>query len=243
VYLTDADRSQLADQWKSTFSESSALAKKPFVLAHTKEVSSKELEEFQDSVIVQEFKMEILMAPCSITPLDDFVHKFSEAYKNLETVEMLHKLKIKEKRSSYVPIPLDFGPDPMKGVASLTRIAKLPTPSFTVESSSSKPASYKLSKSVLDCIPSKKWHLGSTDISKGRIKSYRLLTQKQALKRVYEIELDVSDIKDWDWKPCDAFGVVPPNSESIVEYLLERLKLERDWVYNVSSAKTDGESL
>lgn len=62
------------------------------------------------------------------------------------------------------------------------------------------------------------------------------LTTSDAVKRTLEVELDIG--KDGHFEPGDAFGVLAPNNEQLVQAILARLNASTDQLY-----KLDGENL
>lgn len=58
-------------------------------------------------------------------------------------------------------------------------------------------------------------------VLKAPITAVRCLTTEDALKRTLHVELDVKD--QLEFEPGDAFGVIAPNDESLVEAVIERL--------------------
>lgn len=59
----------------------------------------------------------------------------------------------------------------------------------------------------------------------------RCLTTADALKRTLHVELDVGD--EFDFEPGDAFGVIAPNDETLVEALVSRLTSSTEEGYQV----------
>lgn len=61
-----------------------------------------------------------------------------------------------------------------------------------------------------------------------RVTSFSVLSQPGALKRVYSVKVDVSLLKDWNWMPGDAFGILPENDTEVVRHALDLLSLEHE---------------
>lgn len=65
---------------------------------------------------------------------------------------------------------------------------------------------------------------------KAEIVSSRCLTAPGALKPTYAVKLGGEALRDWDWMPGDAFGILCLNDPEIVEYALGRLQVDPEAV-------------
>ncbi|KAG1048724.1 hypothetical protein G6F43_008906 [Rhizopus delemar] len=63
------------------------------------------------------------------------------------------------------------------------------------------------------------------------------LSTADAVKRTLEVELDVGD--DVDFQPGDAFGVVAPNDEELVQAILNRLSIQKEHFHDLYSVEGD----
>ena len=66
------------------------------------------------------------------------------------------------------------------------------------------------------------------------ISKVRTLTGPKALKKVLEITLDIQRL-NWKYQSGDSFGLLCPNPDELVYNLLNRLNLEKDHTFEVSS--------
>lgn len=72
------------------------------------------------------------------------------------------------------------------------------------------------------------------DPFESRIVSSKLLTHGDAIKPVYAVQLDVSSLKDWEFMPGDAFGILPENDSEVVQFALQRLGIDPQTVLQLS---------
>ncbi|KND01446.1 uncharacterized protein SPPG_03250 [Spizellomyces punctatus DAOM BR117] len=131
--------------------------------------------------------------------------------------------------TSCTPVPIVVSKAALESATQLTNVAKIPTEYLDVElEDQGRP----IEKSViLPCLIRDTQIIGSpfdytaANPFKAKIAGVRCLTGPKALKRVLEIELNITGL-GWEYAPGDAFGIVCPNPDGLVLPLLKRLSLE-----------------
>ena len=137
----------------------------------------------------------------------------------------------------YAPTRIALGEDPLSNVTQLSNLAKLSPLSLKVSFLEDlvRPASE--SATLFDVVGRHSCSdaLGYTSMMpfEARITSFRVLTAPKALKRVLELEVDMTGLK-WAYQPGDAFGICAPNPDDLVLPLLKRLKYDPFKVFEIS---------
>ncbi|KAI8143276.1 hypothetical protein BJV82DRAFT_578975 [Fennellomyces sp. T-0311] len=116
-----------------------------------------------------------------------------------------------EKQPLGHPLTVDFS-----GMQSGMQLTGMPR----VPAASAKMTRLEVTRSK-DELPSISCVVTPTPIIHAAVTRVQCLTTKDALKRTLHVELEVDE--SLEYEPGDAFGVVAPNDESLVEAVLERL--------------------
>ncbi|KAI9268982.1 hypothetical protein BDA99DRAFT_603175 [Phascolomyces articulosus] len=131
----------------------------------------------------------------------------AQKYLNLEN----SLVKNKEKEHLGHALTLDFS-----GLQSGMQLSGMPR----IPAASAKLVRLEKTRSLNEA-PTTQCVVTPTPITEAAVSRVQCLTTHDAVKRTLHVELDIGD--GLEYEPGDAFGVVAPNDESLVEAVLERL--------------------
>ncbi|KAJ3183367.1 hypothetical protein HDU87_006686 [Geranomyces variabilis] len=140
--------------------------------------------------------------------------------------------------SAHDPTPIVVSPAGLQAVTTLTGVAKLPTKYLEVERMPD--AERPIAHSRTNYFKLSAGHESAFEFTAqspylAHISRVRCLTGAVALKRVLEIELDISGL-GWNYTPGDAFAVVCPNPDELVLPIISRLGLDATALYKAGTA-------
>ncbi|KAI8815734.1 uncharacterized protein EV422DRAFT_502141 [Fimicolochytrium jonesii] len=131
----------------------------------------------------------------------------------------------------YFPQPLVINLDALNKAAQLTGVAKIPSRFLEVTLHDTETRSTEESKGagvfpllLSPADTTSAFDYTATKPFRARITAVRSLSGPKALKRVIELKLNIKGLK-WSYEPGDAFGILCPNPDTIVNPLLTRLNL------------------
>jgi methionine synthase reductase len=157
--------------------------------------------------------------------------KREQLHGNVADYTQLDNTLIKEK-TPYQAFPLDISLAGLETGAKLTGLPRVSVPiAKLVKLEGEKPEDF--SGKVPDFVPT------PTSITYAPITMAACLTSADAVKRTLEVELDVGE--ETHFEPGDAFGVLAPNDEDLVEAVLLRLGITRNAWHQLY--KVEGENL
>ncbi|KAI8373390.1 hypothetical protein EDC96DRAFT_605898 [Choanephora cucurbitarum] len=114
--------------------------------------------------------------------------------------------------------PLNISLEGLEMGAKLTGLPRVSVPVAKLSRLEGRTMNEELSGKVPNFVPT------PTPITYAPVTMVACLTAPDAVKRTLEIELDVGE--DMHYEPGDAFGVLAPNDERLVEAVLNRLKIK-----------------
>ena len=177
----------------------------PKVLEKKNEGSSNEVNDLAKKV--EEVKIESAN-PYSPDERAKNIPPEAEKYLNLEN-SLVEKKKTKDHLGH--ALKLDFS-----GLQSGMQLSGMPR----VPAASIKLVRLEATRPVNET-PSTQCVVTPAPITEAAVSRVQCLTSQEAVKRTLHVELDIGE--GLDYEPGDAFGVVAPNDESLVEAVLERL--------------------
>ncbi|KAI8380043.1 hypothetical protein BD560DRAFT_347632 [Blakeslea trispora] len=116
--------------------------------------------------------------------------------------------------------PLNISLEDLEAGTKLTGLPRVSVPVVKLSLLEGRTLNEELSDKVPNFVPT------PTPITYAPITMVACLTAPDAVKRTLEIELDVGD--NMHYEPGDAFGVLAPNDEGLVEAVMDRLKIKPD---------------
>jgi methionine synthase reductase len=123
-------------------------------------------------------------------------------------------------------------------VKELTNLAKLPTTTLEIQEMTEKG---KKVESIFDICGNSNVCESYTlrEPFRGKIVGGRIMTGKDAVKKVLEVEIDIKGL-EWDYQCGDVIGIVCPNPDDLVFGLIERLKLDPLMLFDLKHSKDYG---
>ncbi|KAG2219979.1 hypothetical protein INT45_001878 [Circinella minor] len=177
----------------------------PKVLEKNNEGSSEKVDDLAKKV--EEVKIEPTN-PYSPDERAKNIPPEAEKYLNLEN-SLVEKKKTKDHLGH--ALKLDFS-----GLQSGMQLSGMPR----VPAASIKLVRLEATRPINET-PSTQCVVTPAPITEASVSRVQCLTTQEAMKRTLHVELDIGE--GLDYEPGDAFGVVAPNDESLVEAILERL--------------------
>lgn len=201
----------------------------PTVLVQKSSLSIEESIEAEKQIEKEltELKIDPISVPYSMKnrkkTLPDLVEKYIQLENSLVTNPLV---KAEENLKGF---PLQISLAGLESGAKLTGLPRVAAPVAKLIKLDGKKESSKTNVPDFVVTPSPITYAPVTMVS--------CLSTADAVKRTLEVELDVGD--DVDFQPGDAFGVVAPNDEELVQAILNRLSIQKEHFHDLYSVEGD----
>ncbi|KAG1373978.1 hypothetical protein G6F61_009721 [Rhizopus arrhizus] len=201
----------------------------PTVLVQKSSLSIEESIEAEKQIEKEltELKIDPISVPYSMKNRKKTLPDLVEKYIQLEnSLVMNPSVKAEE---TFKGFPLQISLAGLEPGAKLTGLPRVAAPVAKLIKLDGKKESNKINVPDFVVTPSPITYAPVTMVS--------CLSTADAVKRTLELELDVGD--DVDFQPGDAFGVVAPNDEELVQAILNRLSIQKESFHDLYSVEGD----